>query len=91
MTSKKYTIDEIGDRAERIYEEQIKHLVEPQQNGKFIVIDIESGDYEIDEDTFAAEDRLKTRRPNAVGFLGRVGYDSAYHIGWGGSRVDDQG
>jgi hypothetical protein len=89
MPSKKYTTDEIGDRAEKIYQEQIRPLVEPRENGKFIVIDIESGDYEIAEDMFTAEDSLKARRPDAVGFGGKVGYDAPYHIGWGGSRIDD--
>lgn len=90
MPSKKYTIDEIGERAERIYQQQIRPLVEPQENGKFIVIDIESGDYEIAEDMFTAEDSLKARRPNAVGFGGKVGWDAPYHIGWGGPRIDAQ-
>ena len=92
MTSKKYTNEEIGERADKIYEGQIKRLVEPQENGKFIVIDVESGDYEIDRDSLAAEDRLMARQPNAIGFLTRVGPDTAFHIGWRGSgiRFSDQ-
>ena len=83
MATEKYTIDEVCDRGEQIYEEQIKHLVEPEHNGKFIVIDIESGDYEIDEDELDAHDSLKERRPGLVGFMARVGYKSAYHLGGG--------
>ena len=81
MTTPKYSIDEICDRGEKIYEEQIKTLVEPQETGKFIVIDIESGDYEIDEEMLAASDRLQERRPDSVQFGGMVGYESAYRIG----------
>ena len=87
MTPKRYSADEIGDLAEKIYEEQIKRLVEPQEIGKFIVIDVESGDYEIDEDDLEVTRRLKARRPDAVGFLTRVGPDTAYHIGWRGSGI----
>ena len=87
----KYTVDEICDRGEKIYEEQIKHLVEPRENGKFIAIDIESGDYEIDEDDIAAEDRLNARRPGFEGFLGMVGYEAAFTVGWGGGYIDDFG
>ena len=86
MPAEKYTIDEICDRAKRIYEEQIKDLVEPEHNGKFIVIDIETGDYEIDEDDLSAEDRLEKRRPGFEGFLGRVGHKAAFYIGWGGGQ-----
>ncbi len=83
MATKKYTTDEICDQGEKIYKEQIKHLVEPSENGKFIVIDIVSGDYEIDEEELDAHDRLKERRPELVGFMGRVGYKAAYHLGGG--------
>ena len=77
----KYSKDEISDRANKIYEDQIKEKVEPQENGKFIVVDIESGDYEIHEKRIVASRRLRERRPDGVGFCGRVGYDAAYHIG----------
>jgi hypothetical protein len=89
VSTQEYTIDEVCDRGEQIYEEQIKHLVEPQENGKFIVIDIESGDYEIDEDEIAADERLYERRPDAVGYLGRIGCKAAYRIGFGGARIEN--
>ena len=81
MTTPKYSIDEVCDRGEKIYEERIKPLVEPQENGKFIVIDIESGDYELDDEMLVASDRLRERRPGSVEYGGMVGYDSAYQIG----------
>jgi predicted Mrr-cat superfamily restriction endonuclease len=82
-TFSKYSIDEVCDRGEKIYSERIKALLEPLENGKFIVIDIESGDYEVDDEMLAASLRLRERRPDSVGFGGRVGYDAAYHIGCG--------
>ena len=88
MPSRKYSRDEVCDRGAAIYAAQIKARVEPQENGKFIVIDIESGDYEIAEDMLDAEDRLLARRPEAVGFGGRVGYETAYKMGGGGARFD---
>ena len=89
MTTPKYTIDEVCDRGKQIYREQIQVLVEPQENGKFIVIDVESGDYEIDADSLVAGDRLRERRPDSIGFLGRVGYESAYNMGWAGAYRND--
>ena len=88
MATERYTVDEICTQGERIYKEQIKHLVEPAENGKFIVIDIVSGDYEIDEDEIVADERLNERRPDAVGFLARVGYKTAYHLGGGWKHID---
>ena len=78
----KYNKDEVSERGNRIYAERIKSLVEPKENGKFIVIDIETGDYEVDEKALVASRRLQERRPEAVGFGARVGYSAAYRIGW---------
>ena len=88
MTIRKYSRDEVCDRGAAIYAAEIKARVEPQENGKFIVIDIESGDYEIAADMLDAEDRLLARRPTAVGYGGRVGYETAYKMGGGGARFD---
>ena len=78
----KYDKDEICDRGKEIYEKQIRAMVEPQETGKFIVIDIESGDYEIDWKGLVASRRLRERHPDAIGYLGKVGRDAAYHILW---------
>ena len=76
-----YSKDEIGERAKKIYEYEIKEKVEPQHNGKFIVIDIESHDFEVHEKMLVASRLLRERRPECAGFGGRVGYKAAYHIG----------
>ena len=89
MTVRKYSRDEVCDRGSAIYAAEIKARVEPQENGKFIVIDIESGDYEIAEDMLDASHRLRERRPYSVRFGGMVGYPSAYQLGWGLGRADD--
>ena len=78
MPPRKYSRDEVCDRGAAIYAAQIKARVEPQENGKFIVIDIESGDYEIAEDMLAASHRLRERRPDSVRFGGMVGSPAAY-------------
>src|SRR5262249_32903813 len=42
--------EEIARLAEEIYRRDIRDKVMPQHKGKFLTIDIKSGDYEIDED-----------------------------------------
>ena len=95
MDAGKYSIEEVCGRGERIYEERIKALVEPQENGRFIVIDIESGDYEIADLMSDASHCLKERRPDSVRFGAKVGYSSAFNLGWGGEPseepINDQG
>ena len=80
MPREDYTKKEICARGEEIYQEQIKPLLEPQEKGKFVVIDILSGDYEIHKEHVTASKRLRERRPDSVRYAGRVGYASAYHF-----------
>ncbi|MCW1967590.1 MAG: hypothetical protein KIH69_005655 [Anaerolineae bacterium] len=50
--------------------------------GKYIAIDIESGEFEIDEDDFAATERLLNRIPTAQTWMGCIGFPTAYRIGF---------
>ena len=83
-----YQPGEICELGGKIYREKIKSQLPPSEKGKFVIIDIESGDYEIDEDYITASDRLRKRRPNAVNYIGRVGYKAAFHFG-GSQTLDD--
>jgi hypothetical protein len=49
--------------------------------GHFLIVDILSGDYEIDEEDLAASNRLLARRPNGVLYGLRIGYPAAYRLG----------
>ena len=57
---------DIESRGKAIYEEKIRHNVDDTHRGKFAVIDVDSGDYEIDSDLVAALDRLDGRRPGDI-------------------------
>ena len=53
----------------------------PQHQGEFLVIDIETGEYEIDADDLTATKQLLANHPNAVIYGLRIGYTAAYRIG----------
>lgn len=76
-----YTPQEVLSRGEAIYTQQIRDRVETVHKGKFVVIDIETGEYEIDIDDLIATKRLLARRPDAVLYGLRIGFPTAYHIG----------
>jgi hypothetical protein len=46
-----------------------------------VVVDIETGDYEIDADDLAATKRALAKRPDAVLYGVRIGYPTAYRLG----------
>jgi hypothetical protein len=80
MWQTKYTSEEIRRRAEEIYRREIRPKLTPADKGKFLVVDIESGDYEMDEDDLSAAEILKARRPNGVFFGLRARYTSSYTL-----------
>ena len=73
--------EEVGRRGEEIYQQKLRARVEKQHFGDFLVVDILTGDYEIDRDDLTASDRLRAKNPDAVMYGLRIGYPAAYHIG----------
>jgi hypothetical protein len=68
---------EFGQRARSVYE-QLRLKVETAENiGKLIVIDVNTGDYEIDDLGIESSRLLKDRHPDAVLYALRIGYKTA--------------
>lgn len=81
MPGTQYSREEIAKRGEAIYAQRIRAKVEPDCKGKYLVLDIESGEYEIDQDDLAATKRMMARRPHGVLYGLRIGYAAAYRLG----------
>ncbi|HEY3246450.1 MAG TPA: hypothetical protein VGM03_24145 [Phycisphaerae bacterium] len=72
---------EIARRAKEIYARDLLPRLQPHHKGHFVVINVETGEYEIDADGVAATDRAAERFGDAPYFTIRVGYRTAYKIG----------
>jgi hypothetical protein len=81
MQQARYTSDEVAARGEAIYAQRIRALVEDAHKGKFVLIDIETGDYEVDADDLAATKRALAKRPEAILYGLRIGSPAAYRLG----------
>lgn len=86
MSYDRYTSKEIADRGEQLYRQHIQHKIGEDDHGKFVVIDIETGDYEIASDDLTATTRALAKRPNAVLYGLRIGYPAAYRLGGRATR-----
>jgi hypothetical protein len=72
----------VAQRAKQLYENGIRQRVEVENNiGKMVIIDIESGDYEVDETGLQSARNLKAKNPNARLFGIRIGYKVAVAFG----------
>jgi hypothetical protein len=81
MSDSEYSRAEVAARGEAIYEQKIRPQVESAAQGKYVVLDIETGQYEVDQDDLAATKRMLAKSPDAVLYGLRVGYPAAYRLG----------
>ena len=51
-----------------------------EDKGKFIAVDVDTGDFEIDPDDYTAVMRMRKRRPGGELFLARAGFPTAATI-----------
>jgi len=79
---RRYSKEELARRGKELYESQIRQQVEPNHFGKIVAIDIETGAFEVDEDTLVASDRLLERYPDAQTWFIRIGHRGVHRFGW---------
>ena len=76
-------------RVEAFYDAELRAKLEPAENGKHIVIDGESLDYEVDANPIVASVHLRDRRPNGRMLSFDIGFDSVTRGGpWPGDSDD---
>lgn len=73
-------LGELARLGQRLIVEKIRPTLAEGDVGKFIAVDTDSEDYEVDANDHAAVSRLKGRRPSASMWLGRVGEEAAYRM-----------
>jgi len=73
MHEPRYSKEEFARRGDELYEREVLPRLRPEDAGEYALIDIETGDYEVDRDELAASDRLLARKPDAQVWFRRVG------------------
>ncbi len=77
-----WSVGEIAAKATNMYADGIQQQVEtPDNMGKLLTIDVETGEYFIDESGVEGMMFLKAKRPSARLFTLRVGYSAAFGFG----------
>jgi hypothetical protein len=81
MSYPNYKPEEVESRGEAIYAAQVRPKVETGNKGMYVVIDIETEDYVVDDDDLRATKRMLANKPNAILYGLRIGYPTAYTLG----------
>ena len=64
-----------------VFKRRVRPAIRPEDDNKFIAIDLGSGDYGIDEDDDATVSPFPARRPSAEVWLERAGQPATYRLG----------
>ena len=71
--------EDIASAGRAIYKRMLSEK-EATHWGRIVVIDVNTGDYEIADDDLTATMRLMDRKPDAVTWGERIGYPAPYYI-----------
>ena len=77
----RYDKREFARRGGEIYESRIRPVIETENRGRIVAIDIDSGAYEVADDVLSATNQLFLRVPNAQPWIVRMGYPAAHRFG----------
>ncbi len=77
----RYSKEEFARRGDQMYETQVRPQVEPDNYGKIVAIDIDTGAFEVADQILTATDRLFKRLPNAQPWIVRIGHRAVHRFG----------
>lgn len=77
----RYGKDEHARRGSARYEQQVRPQVEAGNHGKVVALDVDTGSFEVAEDTLTASQRLLARQPDAQIWCVRIGYPAVHRFG----------
>ena len=81
MRQPRYSKEEHARLGEEIYRQHVRPHVEAGNQGKIVAIDVETGAFEVAEDTLTAAQRLLSHHPDAQVWCIRIGHPGVHRFG----------
>lgn len=78
--------DELAESGQRLYDERLCLLLEPEHEGEFVAIEPKTERYFLGQTGLAALRAGRKELPDKLFYLLRVGHEAAYRLGGYGSR-----
>ncbi len=78
----RYSKKEFARRGDEIYESQVRSQVEEGNHGRIVAIDLETGAFEVADDSLRAAKQLLKRLPEAQIFGIRIGHRAVHRFGF---------
>jgi hypothetical protein len=83
----RYSKEEFARRGHELYKSLVSQQVEEGNYGKIVAIDIETGAFEVAEDSIDASDLLLAHHPDAQIWFVRIGHRAVHRIGYSRAAV----
>jgi hypothetical protein len=77
----RYSKDEHARRGTALYEQQVRTQVEAANHGRIVAVDVDTGAFEVADDTLTACQRLLARYPDAQIWCVRIGHSAVHRFG----------
>jgi hypothetical protein len=77
MYDEKLPAEDVSRRAHELYDREIRPNLKDEHFGRYLVVDVESGAYQADDNALDATRALRERKPEATIHLMRVNSDGA--------------
>ena len=71
----------IAQRGRAVYEQKLRALLEPTEIGRYLVLNIETGEYELGNDALTPSETMRQRFPGTLFYAMRVGYPAMLQRG----------
>ena len=79
-TADELRLAELARLGEQAYYGLVLPRLRPEDDEKYVAIDVDTGEYEVDPSELAAAHRLHARLPSARVWMMQKGYDTAHRI-----------
>jgi hypothetical protein len=73
MATNQYTPEQVTKLGEDIYFSKLQSKLEPKENGKYIVLDVESEKYFVNEDLMVAINEAQAKFPESLFYIASIG------------------
>jgi hypothetical protein len=74
--------DVVVRRGQAYYDQRLRDRLEPEHKGKFLALNVETGEYEMDSSEMTVIERANARWSPNVTYIMRIGHPAAHRLGF---------
>ena len=82
VRQRRYSKEEFTRRGKEMYEQKVRPLVEQGNLGRIVLIDIETGEYELGDDPLLIAQAMIARKPDVQLWCVRIGHLAVERFGF---------